>query len=101
MLFYLKSETCQLCSGLGLLRNKLATFTSCPKKFLLESLGLLSPKLGTSDKFTISQDGIWWCFGLCSCLNQVKFPVAAYSKSFKTLLQVNAELTKTSSDLRF
>ena len=47
------------------------------KNFDLEVLGFLSPKLSKIDHFTVVKSSICWCFGQCSCLNQVKSPFSA------------------------
>ena len=64
------------------------------ERFFPEILGLLRPKLGKNDHFTIAQDSVLQSFGPCSCFDHIKSSFSALLKSFETLLQINAALIK-------
>ena len=51
--------------------------TYCLNSFIFEILGLLNPKRGTSDHFTMTKYNICLYFGPQSCLNQIKSPFYA------------------------
>ena len=59
---------------LGMVKNKLTTFTDCLKNFRLEILSFLSRQLGTNNCFPMAEGSLCLYFGPDFCLNQVKSP---------------------------